>query len=168
VGDRLDGRAQLAGIVDALLEQIAAPLRSRFEQLEPVARLRVLREDHDTEARMMLAQPVGDANALAVTGRRHPHVGHDDVGLLLRDRGQERVAIGAARHGLDAVQAFQDGLQGLAHEERVVRVDDADRAVRDLIGRRHCSTVSSAFAHTLGVFRTGWHARGKERMLCRP
>ena len=82
---------------------------------------------------MTLAQAVGDANALLVTGRRHAHVGHDDVRALLLDRGQQRVAVDAAGHDLDPVQPFQDGLQGLAHQERVVRVDHADGAVRGLV-----------------------------------
>ena len=75
--DRLDRRHQLGAIVDALLEQIGAALRSGLQQRQRVGGLGVVAQHDHADPRVGLAQQPGHADALvgarrAASGCRSP------------------------------------------------------------------------------------------------
>ena len=71
---------QLVQIADPLLEQVAQPGHAVGQQVEGVVLLDVLREDHDADAGMLGADPLGRLDALVGVRRRHPDVGEHRVG----------------------------------------------------------------------------------------
>ena len=100
-GDCVDGRAQLVDVLQALLQEVGAPVRSSVEEPQGVLRLGVLAQHDHADVRVEVAQGVGGPQPLVDSARRHADVRHDDVGPLALDGGQERIEIAACRDDLD-------------------------------------------------------------------
>jgi len=126
------GADELLDVVDALLQQVRAPLAPALEERQRVARVGVLAQHDDADPRMRLAQDVGCADALVGPGRRHPDVGDDDVGLLVLDGGEQRVEVLARRDDLDLRLRVEQAAHPFAHEVVVVGEHHAKRHRRSL------------------------------------
>ena len=63
-GDRVDGRAQLVDVLQALLQEVGAPVRSSLEEPQCVLRLGVLAQHDDADVRVEVAQAVGGLQPL--------------------------------------------------------------------------------------------------------
>src|SRR5688500_12720450 len=84
-GDELDGRDQLTALVDALFQEVGAALATVREELTAVGGIVLLREHDDAGPGMLLAEALGDANRLAIAGRRHAQVGDHHPGPVPLD-----------------------------------------------------------------------------------
>ena len=119
--------AQLALVVQPLLEQVRAPVRARVEERERVARLRVLAEHDDAHLRVLFPELGGEADALVRVRGRHPDVGQDDVGRRALDRVAQLVEVARHLDQLDVLDVAEDADDPLAGEEAVLGGDNADR-----------------------------------------
>ncbi len=122
-----DGADELVDVGDPLLQQVGPPLGPFVEELERVAGLHVLAEDHDADAGVRGPDRLGGADALVGAGRRHPDVGHDDVGLVLGHEGEERIEVFAGADHLDVVVGVEEPGDRLADQIVVFGDDDTDR-----------------------------------------
>ena len=118
---------ELAGVGEALLQQIGASPGAVLEQGEGVERLDVLAEDDDPDLRMRRAQRPGEADALVRPGRRHADVGEHGVGPLALDRRLEAREVAAGRRELEAVEALQEARDALAGDEVVLSENHPNR-----------------------------------------
>ncbi|GAA1256126.1 hypothetical protein GCM10009579_12640 [Streptomyces javensis] len=83
---------------DPVLEQIAdAALAAQVEQVGGVGLLDVLAEHQNGQAGAVAAQRDRGAEAVVGVARGHPHIGDDDVGVVLMGRGDQRVGVGLGR-----------------------------------------------------------------------
>ena len=112
--------------MDPLLEQVGASGRSRLEQREHVARLRVLAEHDDTDLGAGLPQQCGDLNALVALRRWHADVGHYDVRTLVLDASR-REGVLADRDHVDLRLGSKHLLEAFPHEKAVVGKNHPDR-----------------------------------------
>ena len=87
--------------LQALLQEVGAPVRSSVEEPQGVLRLGVLAQHDHADVRVEVAQRVGGLQPLVGSARRHADVRHDDVGPLALDGGQECIEIAARRDDLD-------------------------------------------------------------------
>ena len=92
-GDLADRPAELVALGDAVLEQVGVAGGALRQQRHGVVGVVVLAEDDDAGARMDLADLLDGVDALTLEVRRHPDVGHDDVGVQLGGAGDERVVV---------------------------------------------------------------------------
>ena len=101
-GDVADGRHDLVGIRDPLLQQVGAALRAALRAARArttgrrTARARP-RRARDGSRRSWFA----GSDALVGPGRRHPDVGHHHVGRIGLDRVEQRREVADERHDLD-------------------------------------------------------------------
>jgi hypothetical protein len=65
-------------------------------------------------------------------GRRHPDIGQDRIGLLLFDRRQEGVGVGAEADHIDVADVLEDVLERLADEVLIVTDDQPNTFDRHL------------------------------------
>ena len=78
-------RDQLLAIAQSRsLSRYARRVGPALEQREAVRGVGVLADHDDADRGVGLAQPVGERDPLVLARRRHPDVGHDDVGELAR------------------------------------------------------------------------------------
>ena len=110
----------------ALLEQVSAALRARLEQGQRVERLGVLAEHHHAHVRVGLPQERREPDPLVAVGRGHPDVRQDHVRWIGLDCLEQRGEICVHAHELDVLLSGEHLLEALAHEQIVVRDDDAD------------------------------------------
>ena len=129
-GHRADGVDQLAALGDVVFQQVAVAGRTLGQQRDRVLGLLVLRQHHDPGAGMALAHLPGGVDALAAERRRHPDVGHDHLGLGGVGAADELVVIGGHPDDLKVAAGVDEGTDSLAHDQVVVRQEDADRAGR--------------------------------------
>ena len=87
--DGVDRGHQLATVVYALLQQVAAAIGATLEQRQDVRGVGELAEDDHSGRRARLTQLVRDSDALVGVGRRHPDVRQNDVGSILLHRAQQ-------------------------------------------------------------------------------
>jgi hypothetical protein len=125
LGHPAHGVDELLDVADAFLEEIAdAGAFAGVEQILDVAALDVLAEHQDGQTGVVAAQFDGGAQSLVGEARRHPDVGHHDVGAVLGDGAGELV--GGADGGDDPVaEAFQEPDQALAEQDTVLGEHDA-------------------------------------------
>ncbi len=128
LGDDVDRRRELLPVVDAFLQQIAATLRTCFEEAQGIARIGMLAQHDHADMRMILAELGRDPDPLVVPGRRHADVEDRDIRVVRPDRLEQGFAVLGARDELDALDLPEHLTQGIADQVRVVRDDDADRS----------------------------------------
>src|SRR5688572_869996 len=114
------------GVRDALLEEVADARGAVAEQPQRVALVDELGEHHDPGAGQLGADPQRRADAVVGVGRRHPDVGHGDVGPVLAGLLEELVGVARLPHHGEP-SALEDAHDAGAHQERVLRHDHAER-----------------------------------------
>ena len=119
--------AQLALVVEPLLEQVRAAIGARIEERHRVARLGVLAEDDDAHLRVLLPELGREADALVRVRGRHADVGQDDVGRRALDRVAQLVEVARHLDQLDVLDVAEDADDPFAGEEAVFGGDNADR-----------------------------------------
>jgi len=80
----------------------------------------VLAEDDDPDLRVRRPQLPRQANAFVGVRRRHPDVGHDDIGGFSLDSRSKLVEIDAGRDELDVLDRLQYARNPFACEKAVV------------------------------------------------
>ena len=125
--DRPDGAEELVEIVDVLLQDVGAPGAAGVQQRECVARVRVLAQDDDAEARVRLSQASGGLDPLVGVTRRHPDVGDHDVRGLAIDGLEQRVEVPADRGDLEPGLRVEQAPDAFTDEVMVFGEHDADR-----------------------------------------
>ena len=120
--------------MDALLEQVGAPVGTRLEQRERITRLRILAEDDHADLRMTFAQPGGNLDPLVGTRGRHAYVGQDDVGPVSIDCFQQGLEVAARRRDLDVVGSCEELRDSLTDNQAVVGEHDSGRHDQTITG----------------------------------
>ncbi len=92
---------ELIDVGHPVLQQVADAAGLAGQQLAGVTLLDVLREDHHRDRRPLAADDERRAQPLIGERGRHPHVHHHDVGLMLGDGTQGRLAIGDGGHDIE-------------------------------------------------------------------
>jgi hypothetical protein len=126
----MDRPAQLALVLEALLEQIGAAVRAGVEERHRVPGLGVLAEHDDSHVGMLLPELRCEADPLVRVRGRHPDVRQNDVRRGALDSGAELVEIARHLHELDVVDVAEDADDALAGEKAVLGDDDANRHER--------------------------------------
>ena len=129
-GHRPDRVDELAALGDVVLEQVAVAGRSLGQQRDRVLRVLVLREHHDPGPRVALAHLTGGVDAFALEAGRHPDVGDEDLRLGGLGPADQLVEVGRHPDHLQVFTGVDEGADALAHDQVVVRQEDADRAGR--------------------------------------
>jgi hypothetical protein len=127
VGDGSNRAYELPEVVDPFLQEIGATSGAAFEQGDGIGRFAVLAQHDDADLRMRRPKPIGSLDPLIDPGRRHADVGEHDIGLLVLDRGQQRLEIAAGGHDLDLGVGCEQAPHPLANEIVVVGEHDSDR-----------------------------------------
>ena len=118
-GDARRGGDEVLHVGDAVLEQVADAARAARQQVRRVALLDVLAEDQDRGVGPAAPCLDGGADALVGLRRRHPHVDDRQVGLVLVERGEQRLAVADAGDDLVAVVG-QQRRDALAQQHEVL------------------------------------------------
>jgi hypothetical protein len=85
-----------------------------------------LAENHDPDLRMRGPKLACEANALVRIRRRHPDVGHDNIGLDAFDGGPKLVQVTASGDELDVLDGVENARYPFTCEEAVVTEDRPD------------------------------------------
>lgn len=122
IGDPMSCIDQLLGSGDALLQQVTDTAAALAQQLDGVTSLHELREHQNTDVRVLALQRDRCLQAFGRRGRRHSHVGDDQVGSqLVHGREQPR----RVRQLSDDLDAYlgQKSRDALAYEGGIVNKD---------------------------------------------
>src|SRR5262249_8767128 len=117
-------------ILDALLQQVRAPVGTVPEQRSRVPRLRVLAEDDDADLRMRRAKLGGEPDPFVRVRGRHPDVGQNDIRRGPGDALPKGLEVAGGLEELHSLQLAEDADDALARDEAVLADDDADRRHR--------------------------------------
>ena len=125
---------EVAHVGHAVLEQVADAAGAVGEQLGRVRLLDVLGQDQHREAAPAAAQLERRAHALVAERGREADVDDRDVGPVLLDGGQQRVAVGDRGHDVEAAVA-QQPLEAVAQKREVLGDDYSHgRTARTTVG----------------------------------
>jgi hypothetical protein len=126
-GHRPDRRHEVVEILDPFLQEVGAPCAAALEELERVARCRVLAEDDHARVRVGLADPLGGPDAFVGVPGRHADVGDHDVGPLRIHGGEQAIEVLADRDDLEVRLRLQQPSDPLADQQVIVRDHDPER-----------------------------------------
>jgi hypothetical protein len=107
-------------------EQVADPVRGVLQQFDRLPGLDVLGQDQDAGAGMLGTDPLRRHQPFAGVRRRHPDVGHHQIGRFPLHRRMQPVRI-ARLPGHDKSVLGQDPGQPFAEQHRVVGQHHPDR-----------------------------------------
>jgi hypothetical protein len=112
----------------------------------------MLAENHDPDLGKRTPKLVCEANALVCIRRRHPDVGHDDIGPDALNGRPKLVQVTAGGDEIDVLDAVENARDALACEKAVVTEDSPDQDGRTIpaepMARKPvtCNNVVSAAA----------------------
>src|SRR6266540_1099890 len=115
---------EVGHVGDAVLEEVPDPAGPHGQQVGGVALLDVLGQHHHGDLRVLAADHERGPDALVGVGRRHAHVDHDQVGVVLADSSQQLLGVGHGGGDLEAAVAEQLG-QAFAEQDRVLGDHDS-------------------------------------------
>jgi len=97
------GVDEVLDVADAVLEEVAHPLRALGDEIERGALRDVLGEHDHGDVGKARANLKCGPQAVVGVGRGHAHVGDDDVGAMTLDLPQKLIGVGGLGHHLEAL-----------------------------------------------------------------
>ena len=115
-GDLAHGADELIAVADAVLQQVRVARGAVGEQRDRVFGIVVLREDDNAGPGVAHAHELGRLDAFVLEVRRHPDVGHHDIGPGFLGPGDQAVEIlGDADH-VEVGLHRQQGAHAFSHQ----------------------------------------------------
>ena len=96
-------------------------------------------EDYNSSWGPASSEAPRDLNSFVGSGWWHPQGGHDHLGLMLRDRSQERIPVATYSRDMDTASLGEDARQSLASEEAALTDHDPQYLARRALSRGHLS-----------------------------
>ena len=132
---RSSASTRMAGILDAVLEQVGHPLGMGVDEPHGVAGFDVVGQHHHPGPGQLLLDSGGRDQALVGVRRGHPDIHDDDVRPQLAGQYQQLVPVGRLTDDLDVGRLQHPG-KPLPDEHHVVRDQDPHGNSARIIGRR--------------------------------
>ena len=125
-----------------VLEQVAGPFGAVADEVERIALVQVLRQDHHPGFRQAAADLDCRAKAVVGFGRRHPDVHHRHVGLVRGHLSHQVLGIACLRDDLEA-RVPEHAHDPLPHEYRVFADDYTHRILASRVLARALVTAEA-------------------------